>query len=79
MPDSDDTRQERKDPNSFGPEVGTSLKREARTWLRFAAWGAGLAATALATAGFWFFGLTGLAVGAVIGAVGVGSGPGSCI
>ncbi|MCA8954342.1 MAG: hypothetical protein KDE27_32845 [Planctomycetes bacterium] len=59
---------------TFAQELGTGLKREVRTWLRFAMWGAGLGAIALGGAGLWYFGTVGLAIGAAIGAVGGGLG-----
>jgi len=75
MNDSEDPRHERREPASLAREVGPSLKQETRSWLRWGAWGAVLGAVTLGAAGFWFFGTTGLLLGAAIGAVagGIGS------
>lgn len=59
---------------SLAREVGSGLKTEVRRSLRWAVWVAGLGATVLGAAGFWFLGLTGLAIGAAVGAVAGGLG-----
>ena len=58
-----------KDPPSLLQEVASSVKDQARTSLRWAAWGAGLGATVLGVAGFWFFAPVGFAIGAALGAL----------
>lgn len=60
--------------STLAREVGSSLGREFARSLRWAAWGAGLGALGLGATGFWFFGATGLAYGAAVGAVAGGLG-----
>jgi hypothetical protein len=72
--DHEDKQPERQDPRSLAREVGSSLKAEVRSWLRWALWGAGFGAIALGAGGAWFFGATGFAYGAAIGAVAGGIG-----
>ena len=74
MPYSEDKPPECQVPPSLAREVGSSLKAEFRHSLRWAAWGGGLGAVVLGAAGFWYFGATGLALGAVAGVVGGGVG-----
>ncbi len=62
------------EPPSLAREVGSSLKTKVRRSLRWALWGGGLGAIVLGAAGFWFFGATGLAIGAAVGAVAGGVG-----
>ncbi|MEZ5989275.1 MAG: hypothetical protein R3F30_09170 [Planctomycetota bacterium] len=69
MSDPEDPRQEGQEPASFGREIGTGIREEVRSWLRWAAFGAGLGAVVLGVTGFWYFGATGLAIGAAMGAV----------
>ena len=49
-------------------------KSELRTSFRWAMWGAGLGAIALAGAGLWYFGTNAMVYGALIGAVAGGVG-----
>ena len=65
---------ESQEPPSLASVVVSSLKTGVRNSLRWAAWGAGLGAIVLGAAGFWFFGTTGLAYGAAVGAVAGGLG-----
>lgn len=74
MTDSESKRPERQEPPSFAREVGSGLKAEVRTSLRWAFWGAGLGAVVVGAVGFWLLGGTGLAYGAAVGAVAGGFG-----
>jgi len=69
-----DPNDQRPKPDSLLREVGSGLKDEVRTWLRWTMWGAVLGAVVVGAAGAWYFGFTGLAVGAGIGAVAGGLG-----
>ncbi len=75
MTDFEEQQQlERPGDPSLAREIGSSLKAEFRTSMRWAFWGAALGAIVLGAAGLWFFGTTGLAIGAAIGAVAAGLG-----
>ncbi|MCB9911703.1 MAG: hypothetical protein H6827_01775 [Planctomycetes bacterium] len=65
---------EKKKSPSLASDVVSSLKAEVRNSLLWAVWGAGLGAIVLGAAGFWFFGSTGLAYGAGVGAIAGGLG-----
>jgi len=67
---------DRPDPQEqpFVKGLMQEAKSELRTSFRWAVWGAGLGAIALAGAGLWYFGTTGLVYGAAIGAVAGGVG-----
>lgn len=69
MTDSESQRPTSQRPTSLAREVAQGLKAEFRTSLRWALRGAGVGAVLLGAAGFWFFGPTGLALGAGVGAM----------
>ena len=67
--DRDDMQSE-----SFSRGLGKEIAQEARSWLRWALGGAVVGAVVLGGAGLWYFGFTGLWIGAGVGAVGGGLG-----
>ncbi|MDP6963653.1 MAG: hypothetical protein QGF46_05750 [Planctomycetota bacterium] len=67
--------QNKPESSSFGKELGEELKKEAGAWLKSLIMGAVLGAIILGSLGFYLLGTTGLlgglAVGAVVGGVGL--------
>lgn len=69
MTPAQDPKPDEHEPTSFGREVGSALKDEARSGLRFAFWGAAFGALTLAAFGGWYFGWIGAGVGGIAGGV----------
>ncbi len=69
MSEFEPNQHESQKPDSLASEVLSGLKSEFVNSLQWALWGAGIGAIVLGVAGFWFFGVTGLALGAGVGAV----------
>ena len=59
-------------PESFTRGLGKAMGQEARSWLRWTLRGAVVGAIVLGGVGCWFFSLTGLWLGAGVGAIGGG-------
>ena len=72
QPDNDE-RATHREP-SLAREVGSHVASELRSWLRWTLWGAAIGAVALGAVGLWYFGTTGLVIGALVGAVAGGLG-----
>ena len=72
---SDDNKDHPEDPKptSLTKDVarafGSGLVQGARSTLRCIAWGAAVGAVVLGAAGWWYFGMNGLMIGAGVGAV----------